>query len=85
MSELFRKLACMNINLAGTKQDKYTADSTHVKSNPASVTTKVWGKSEYYLDLENEDKKQYKENSTLLNGELLPDLNVSISLLLICL
>ena len=22
--------------------------------------TKLWGESEYYLDLENEDKKQYK-------------------------
>ena len=41
--------------------------------------------SEYYLDLENEDKKWYKEKSTLWNGELLPDLNVSISLLFICL
>ena len=39
--------------------------------------------SEYYLDLENEDKKWYKEKSTLWNGELLPDLNVSISLLFI--
>ena len=83
MSELFRNLECMNINLAGKKQDKYTTKSTHVKSNPASVTTKVWGESEYYLDLENEDKKRYKENSTLLNDKILPDLNVSISLLLI--
>ena len=43
--------------------------------------------SEYYLDLENEDKKCYKEKSTLSNSELLPDpnANVSISLLLICL
>ena len=41
--------------------------------------------SEYYLDLENEDKKWYKEKSTLSNGELLPDPNISISLLLICL
>ena len=41
--------------------------------------------SEYYLDLENEDKKWYKEKSTLSNGERLPDLNVYISLLLICL
>ena len=57
MSELFRNLACMNINMAGKKQDKYTANSTRVKPNPASVTTKVWGELEYYLDLENEDKK----------------------------
>ena len=34
---------------------------------------KFWGESEYYLDLENEDKKWYKEMSTLSNGELLPD------------
>ena len=46
---------------------------------------KFGGESEYYLDLENEDKKWYKEKSTLSNGELLPDPNVSISLLLICL
>ena len=42
---------------------------------------KFWGESEYYLDLENEDKKWYKEKSTLSNGEHLPDPNVSISLL----
>ena len=46
---------------------------------------KVWVESEYYLNLESEDKKQYKEKSTLSNDELLPDQNVSISLLLICL
>ena len=44
---------------------------------------KVWGESEYYLNLENEDKKRYKERSTLSNDELLPDPNISISLLLI--
>ena len=38
--------------------------------------------SEYYLDFENEDKKWYKEKSTLSNCELLPDPNVSIRLLL---
>ena len=75
----------MLVNLAGKKQGKHTASAIRVKSNPASVTTKVWGESEYYLDLENEDKKWYKEKSTLSNGELLPDPNVSISLLLICL
>ena len=47
--------------------------------------SKFGGESEYYLDLENEDKKWYKEKSTLSNGERLPDPNVSISLLLICL
>ena len=47
--------------------------------------TEVWGESEYYLDLENEDKKWCKENSTLSNSEVLPDPNASISLLLICL
>ena len=41
---------------------------------------------EYYLDLENEDKKWYMEKSTLSNGdELLSDPNISTSLLLICL
>ena len=44
----------MHVNLAGKRQVK------HVKSNPASAMTKLWGESEYYLDLENEDKKQYK-------------------------
>ena len=57
MSGLFPQLGCMNINMAGKKQDKYTANSARVKPNPASVTTKVWGELEYYLDLENEDKK----------------------------
>ena len=71
----------MCVNLAG----KYKANISRAKLNPASATTKVWGDSEYYLDLENEDKKQYKEKSTLSNGELLPDPNVSISFLLICL
>ena len=47
--------------------------------------TKVWGELEYYLDLEIEDKKWYKEKSALSNGELLPDPIVFISLLLICL
>ena len=55
----------MLVNLAGKKQGKHTASASRVKSNPASVTTKVWGESEYYLDLENEDKKPYREKSTL--------------------
>ena len=46
---------------------------------------KVWVEPEYYLNLESEDKKKYKGKSTLSNGELLPDPNVSISLFLICL
>ena len=65
----------MRVNLAGKKQHKTSI--SRVKSNPASATAKVWGESEYYLDLENEDNKQYKKKSTLSNGELLPDPNVS--------
>ena len=37
---------------------------------------KVWVESEYYLNSDNEVKKQYKEKLTLSNGELLPDPNV---------
>ena len=37
---------------------------------------KVWIESEYYLNLESEDKKQCKENLTLSNGQVLPDPNV---------
>ena len=44
---------------------------------------KIWIESESYLNLENEDKKQYKEKPILSNGELLPDPNISLSLLLI--
>ena len=36
-------------------------------------------------NLESEDKKRYKDKSTLSNGELWPHSNLSISLLLICL
>ena len=57
----------------------------HVKLNLASAMAKVWVESEYYINLESEDKKQNKEKSTLSNGELLPDSNVSKGLLLICL
>ena len=46
---------------------------------------KVWVESEYYINLESEDKKQNKEKSTLSNGELLPDPNVSKGLFLISL
>ena len=38
--------------------------------------TKVWIESEYYLNLESEDKKRYKEKLTLSNGELLPNPSV---------
>ena len=37
---------------------------------------KVWVESKYYLNSNNEGKKQYKEKLTLSNGELLPDPNV---------
>ena len=47
----------MRVNLAGKKQGKHTANISLVKSNPATATTKVWGESEYYLDVEKEDKK----------------------------
>ena len=47
----------MSVYLAGKKQGKHTANISRVKSNSASATAKVWGESEYYLDLENEDKK----------------------------
>ena len=57
---------------------------SRVKSNVAPATTKFWVESEYYLNLESENKKQYKKKSTLSNEELLSDPNVSISLLLIC-
>ena len=46
------------------------------------MTTKVWEESEYYLGLENENKKQGEVNP-FSNYELLPDPNVSINLLLI--
>ena len=66
----------MPVNLAGKKQGEHHSCQTKPKFG---------GESEYYLDLEIEDKKWYKEKSTLSNGELLPDPNISISLLLICL
>ena len=70
----------MRVNLAGKKQDEYKSNQIQLQRR-----RKFWGEEEYYLDLENEDKKWYKEKSTLSNGELLADPNVSISLLLICL
>ena len=56
----------MLVNLAGKKQGKHTASASRVKSNPASVTTKVWGESEYYLDLENEENDDFVISSHLL-------------------
>ena len=49
-----------------------------------SATVKVFGRVGNYLNLESEDKKQYKEKSTIPNSEVLPDANVSTSLLLFC-
>ena len=69
----------MLVNLAGKKQGKHTTSASRVKSNPASVTTKVWGESEYYLGLENEDKKPYREKSTL---EWFARFNLSVNLIL---
>ena len=74
----FCKLARMRVNLAGKKQDKHR--SCQIK--PRFSDDESLG-SEYCLDLENENEKRYKEKSTLSNGELLPDPNVSISLLFI--
>ena len=37
---------------------------------------KVWVELEYYLNSDNEGKKQYKEKLILSNRELLPDPNV---------
>ena len=66
----------MRVNLAGKKQDEHHLCQTKPKFG---------GESEYYLNLEVEDKKSYKEKSTFSNGELLSDPIISISLLLICL
>ena len=58
----------MRVNLAGKKQGKHTVclKICLVKSNLASVTTKVWGESEYYLDLENEENDDFVISSHLL-------------------
>ena len=68
----FCKLACMRVNLAGKNKTNISC----LKSNVASAMAKVWVESEYYLNSDNEGKKQYKEKLTLSNGELLPDPNV---------
>ena len=66
----------IRVNLAGKKQGEHKP--CLIK---ASFRQKFGGESGYHLDLENEDKRRYKEKSTLSNGELLPDPNISISLL----
>ena len=58
----------------------FVSNQTQLQQQP-----KFGEESEYYLDLENEDKKWNTKKSTLLNGELLSHPNISISLLLICL
>ena len=63
-----------------TRRTSFVSSQTQLQRRP-----KFGGEPEYYLGLENEDKKWYKEKSTLSDGELLPDPNISISLLLICL
>ena len=55
----------MRVNLAGKKQGKHNIMISRVKSIIASVTVKVWVEAEYYLNLESEDKKRYKETSIL--------------------
>ena len=56
----------MHVNLAGKKQAKHTANISLVKLNPASMTTKVWGESQYYLDLENAENDDFVISSHLL-------------------
>ena len=70
----------MHENLAAKKQNKHK--SCEIKPGFSDDENLV---SEYYLDLENEDKKRHNVKSTLSNGDLLPGPNVSIGLLLICL
>ena len=50
-------------------QAKNKANRSRIKSNVASAMAKVWAGSEYYLNLESEDKKRYKEKLTFSNGE----------------
>ena len=78
----FRKLASARASKSGRQKTVQTFESsqTQLQQRP-----QFGGESEYYLDLENEDKKWYTEKSTLSKGELLPDSNISVSLLLICL
>ena len=47
----------MRVNLAGKKQDEYKSNQIQLQRR-----RKFWGESEYYLDLENDDKKWYKES-----------------------
>ena len=64
----------IRINLAGKKQGKY-------KSCQIKCDSKSLGRVGILLKFRKWRWKQYKEKSTLSNGELLPDPNVSISLL----
>ena len=57
----------MRVNLACKKH--------RVRSNVDSAIAKVWVEYEYYLNLESEDEKWYKEKLILSSGELLPDPN----------
>ena len=76
----------MRVNLTGKKQGKHKSCQIKRSFSDGESLGRVRGaESEYYLNLESEDKKRYKEKSTLSNGELLPDPNVSVSLLSICL
>ena len=64
----------MHANLAGKKQGEH--HSCQAKPSFSYDQSLGGGESEYYLDLENEDKKWYTEKSTLLNSESLPDPNI---------
>ena len=57
------------------KKNNNNTNITLAKTHVASATAKNWVESEYYLNLESEDKKRYKK-LTLSNCELLPDSNV---------
>ena len=62
----------MRVNLAGKKQGKHKL--SQIKRGLSD--DKSLGRVVYYLNSDNEGKKQYKEKLTLSNGELLPDPNV---------
>ena len=70
----------MRVNLAGKKQGEHKS----CLFKPSFSDNKHLGESQN-LDLENKDKRRYKEMSTLSNGELLPDSNISTNFFLICL
>ena len=58
------------------KNKEKNKENIRVKQNVASAMAKVQIESEYYLNLEREDKKRYREKLTLSNGERLPDPSV---------